>query len=63
VADTCLGARPRLCLGSSSRADYQSGSGQSRETAVIACLGRSDRVYSTGLRLGRSGPCSWSAGM
>ena len=30
VADTCLGTRPRHCLGSSSRAGYLSGAGQSR---------------------------------
>ena len=35
VADTCLGTKQRLCLGSSSRASYLSGPGQSRETAAI----------------------------
>src|SRR4029453_8587866 len=35
VADTCLGTRPRLCLGSSSRAGCLSGSVQSRRTLVI----------------------------
>jgi hypothetical protein len=40
VADTYLGTRLRLCLGSNSRAGYLSGSSQSRQAAAILARAR-----------------------
>jgi hypothetical protein len=40
VADTYLGTRLRLCLGSNSRAGYLPGPGQSRQAAAILARAR-----------------------